>query len=301
MEKSDVIVERAVPGKPHAGKVLAAIQAHADDIPLFCGGTMAKLIKEGYTAYLIQTTNDEKCGPTTSIGKTVLSNEEEVDALAKVLGFKQVFNLGYRNHRQDESPPVELRARLVFLFRLLRVDTIFTFNPWGHNERNVDHSILGRAVETVCWMAGGDKDYPEHFVAGLEPHGVSERYYWVARHGQPHNRVVDISDVIEKKVEAISVNKSQGPGGSQGCQLRDRLAAQGRHLPELVGDDETIDRAYIRRFVLEEDRELGRKYGLDYAERFYYVASEPFYDTDSGPSKSPKVRDYIAKHAVPIE
>lgn len=97
----DVFVERPSPGTPHAGKVLAAIQAHADDIPLFCAGTLAKLIAEGYTGYLIQTSNDEKCGPTPSLGETILSNEREVEALARVLGLKQVFNLGYRNHLME--------------------------------------------------------------------------------------------------------------------------------------------------------------------------------------------------------
>lgn len=58
-----VEVERPAAGRPHAGKVLAAVQAHADDVPLFCGGTVAKLISEGYTDYLIQTTNNDKCGP----------------------------------------------------------------------------------------------------------------------------------------------------------------------------------------------------------------------------------------------
>jgi hypothetical protein len=30
-------IERAAVGTPHAGKVLAAIQPHADDLPLFAG------------------------------------------------------------------------------------------------------------------------------------------------------------------------------------------------------------------------------------------------------------------------
>ena len=59
----EVHIEKKQSGKPHAGKVLAAVQAHADDIPFFCAGLVAKLVDEGYTAYLIQTTNDEKCGP----------------------------------------------------------------------------------------------------------------------------------------------------------------------------------------------------------------------------------------------
>ena len=68
--RDELVIERPQANRPHQGKVLAAIQAHADDIPLFCAGTVAKLLQEGYTGYLIQTTNDEKCGPTRSLGET---------------------------------------------------------------------------------------------------------------------------------------------------------------------------------------------------------------------------------------
>jgi len=43
----EVVVERFQSGQPHQGKVLAAIQPHVDDIPIFAGGTVAKLIREG--------------------------------------------------------------------------------------------------------------------------------------------------------------------------------------------------------------------------------------------------------------
>lgn len=286
-----VVIERLAPNKPHAGKVLAAVQAHADDIPFFCAGTVAKFIAEGYSAYLIQTTNDEKCGPTPSIGETVLSNEREVDALAEVLGFQRVFNLGYRNHRLDEASPVELRARLIFLFRLLKVDLVFTFNPWGHGEENPDHYITGHAVEEACWMAGMDKDYPEHLAAGIAPHTVLDRYYWVARPGQPYNRVVDISPFIETKIRALAVNKSQGPAGSQGSRLKARLAAQGLRLPVLGDSDEEADLAYCRLFCLDTERELGRKHGLEYAEPFYFKTRR---------RRPSRLDDYIAEHTVPL-
>ncbi len=51
--EEEVVVERFQTGLPHQGKVLAAIQPHCDDIPIFAGGTVAKLIKEGYTGYLM--------------------------------------------------------------------------------------------------------------------------------------------------------------------------------------------------------------------------------------------------------
>ena len=53
------MLERATEGTPHKGKVLLAIQAHTDDIPLFAAGTVAKLVKEGYTGYLVRATNED--------------------------------------------------------------------------------------------------------------------------------------------------------------------------------------------------------------------------------------------------
>ena len=163
----DVTIERFAQEKVNRGKVLAAVQAHADDVPLFCAGTIAKLLDEGYTGYLIQMTNDEKCGPSSSLGETIRSNERDIDKLVEVLGFKKVFHLGYRNHRLDEASPTELRARLIFLFRYLKVDTVLTFNPWGHSEENPDHYVTGQAVEAARWMAGMAKDYPEQIAAGI--------------------------------------------------------------------------------------------------------------------------------------
>jgi LmbE family N-acetylglucosaminyl deacetylase len=295
-EEAAVTIERFDPAQPHRGKVLAAVQAHADDIPFFCGGTVAKLLAEGYTGYLIQTTNDEKCGPTTSLGETILSNEREVDALARVLGLKKAYNLGYRNHRLDEVSPQEIRGRLIFLYRLLKVDTVLTFNPWGHGEENPDHYVTGHVAEEACWMAGMNKDYPEQLAAGLAPHSVRQKYYWVARPGQPHNHVVDIGPFMDLKVASMSVAKSQGPAGSQGRRLKARLAAQGLRLPLLDGDDEAADRAYIRQFCLDEYRELGQRYGLEYAEAFYRLPQgAPF----TGSDRPGAVDTYVARYAVP--
>ena len=99
---ANLVLERDLAGKPHAGKVLAAIQPHSDDIPIFAAGTTAKLLREGYTGYLIRMTNDDMAGPGT-IGDTVLANEKDNDAVARVLGLKQVFNLNYANHQMDKE------------------------------------------------------------------------------------------------------------------------------------------------------------------------------------------------------
>jgi LmbE family N-acetylglucosaminyl deacetylase len=41
----------------------------------------------------------------------------------------------------DGWPILEMRTRLVFLFRLLKVDTVVVFDPWSLYERNPDHYV----------------------------------------------------------------------------------------------------------------------------------------------------------------
>jgi len=285
-----IFVEKDQPGQPHRGKVFAAIHAHLDDIPYYAAGLCAKLMREGYTGYIVRTTNDEKCGGQTT-AQNILSNEQEHIKMAAALGCKDVFDLYYQNHEMDAISSLDIRGRPILIFRMLKVDTVISFNPWGHGEENPDHWVTGRAVEEACWMCGMANDFHEHLEAGIKPHRVLERHYFYGRPGQPFNRVVDISSNIEKKIDAIVECKSQG-GGNFGSRLRARLAKQGKRLPLLGNDDRTADREYVRQFLLDDDREYGKPHGLAYAERFYYIDQRP-------PAKS-KVDEYVEKNAVPF-
>src|SRR5690242_19816139 len=98
----DAVLERAAKGTPHKGKVLLAVQAHSDDVPLMAGGVVAKLVKEGYTGYLVRATNDDMgdapgLGTPGSIGDHVLGNERDNAEVARVLGLKKLFDLNYPN------------------------------------------------------------------------------------------------------------------------------------------------------------------------------------------------------------
>lgn len=284
---TEVQIERAQAGRPHAGKVLAAIQPHADDLSLFAGGLVLKLIHEGYKGYLIRTTNDDHTGPGT-VGEGMLANERDNLAVANAFGLEKAYDLYYRNHMLDAVSPLELRLRLIFLFRLLKVDTVISYDPWSHYEENPDHYVTASAVEAASWMAGMGKDYPEHFDAGLSPHSVRERYYF-ARGPQYVNRVVDITDFMDRKIAVNILNAAQGPAGQSGALLRRRLTQQGLRLPLLGNDDETANREYTRQFVLDRDAEIGKKFGLTYGEAYHYIAPV-----------SSKVEDYISKNAVKL-
>lgn len=286
----DLVVERDADGQPHKGKVLAAVQPHADDIPIFAAGLVAKLIKEGYTGYLIRTTNDDHAGPGT-VGDTVVANEKDNDEVARALGLKKVYNLDYRNHRMEDADIIEIKARLIFLFRALKVDTVIGYDPYGMYEENPDHYVTARAVEAACWMAGGGKDYPEFTRAGFKPHGVREKYYH-ARGPQYVNRIVDISSVIDAKIRSNMANTAQGPAGNNGIRLRERLAKEGKRLPVLGRDDETANYQYVKQFLLEEEKALGKQYGLEYAEAYHYIGPHPGFASH--------LNEYIDEHAEPL-
>ncbi len=281
-------IERRQSGKPHRGKVLAAIQPHCDDIPIFAGGAVLKLIDEGYTGYLITMSDDSMAGEGSSYGDIILKNEKDTMEVSRRLGCQEAFFLKYPNHSMDAWPIIEMRARLVFLFRLLKVDTILVYDPSGLYERNPDHYVTARAVEWAAAVSGMQWDYPEHFKAGLKPYAPKERYYF-SRGPQLVNRLVDISDFIDQKVLVNLANVTQGPAGNTGSRLRRRLASQGKRLPLLGNDDDTANRQYTKQFALSRDRAHGQAHGLAYAEPFHYV----------GPDES-DVDAYVTRNAVPL-
>ena len=287
---SKIVVEKDQPGQPHRGKVFVAIHAHLDDVPYFAGGLCAKLMKEGYTGYIVRTSNDEKYGGHT-IAENILSNEQEHFKMAASLGFKDVFDLYYRNRRMNEIAPLEIRGRLTFILRMLKADTVISFDSSESGEQDVDHEATGRAVEDACAMCGSESDFSEHLEAGFPAHSVGERYYFSTRPEQRFNRVVDIGPYIEKKIDAIVECTSQG-GGSRGSALRARLAKQGKRLPILGSDDQTANREYVRHFLLDDYREYGKAYNLQWAERFYYV--------DERPPTHSKVDEYVERNSVRI-
>lgn len=281
----EVVIERPASGTPHAGKVLALITPHLDDGPFFASGTVSKLLNEGYTGVFIRTSNDEKDSYDLTTGETVLANERDAQSFLKASGLKQMFDLGYRNHRMDDVTRTEIRARLIFLFRLLKVDTVFTYDPWGHYEENPDHYVTAQAVEAACWMAGGHLDMPEHFAAGLKPHSVSEKYYF-ARGPQLVNRVVDIGPTFETKLACLRSCRTMIMHMIK--DLNASLAERKLHVPGLSAADNGSINEFTKAALEPSHRATGQRFGLDYAEAFHYI----------GPDRS--IDEYISRHTVPL-
>ncbi len=279
-------IERANPGQPGKGKVFALITPHLDDGPIFAGGTVAKLLNEGYTGYFIRVSNDEKDSYNLTLGETVLANEQDAARFVEVAGLKKRYDLQYRNHGLDDVSRMEIRVRLIFLFRLLKVDTVLSYDPWGHYEENPDHYVTAQAVEAACWMSADHLDFPEQFEVGLKAQSVKEKYYF-ARGPQLVNRVVDISSTIKQKAAYIASCKNMITNMVK--STNESLHSRGLRVPALAGSQDAANDAYIRAAFIERDKQVGAKYGLEYAEEFHYI----------GPDSS-SLDDYIRAHAERI-
>lgn len=290
---ADVVIERPLDGRPHEGRILAVVVPHLDDMPVFAGGTVAKLIAEGYRGWLIRTSNDEVDSIGLTVGETVAANERDARDVARILGLEGVFDLNERNHRLDGTSRLELRARLIFLFRLLRVDTVLSYDPWGHDEENPDHTVTGQAVEAACWMAGNHLDYEEHFAAGLQPKAVREKYYF-SRRRQDVTRAVDIAATLDRKVDAICGCRTQLAHTVAG--VRDYVRARGLRIAGLEADDEAAIRYYAERFHRSLAASVGSLHGLEYAEEFHWIGPDTPMPMDPDPLAA-----FLASHAEPVQ
>ena len=74
------------------------------------------------------------------------------------------------------------------------------------------------------------------------------------------------------------------------------MAKRNQRLALLGDDDLSADRNYIREFVLAQSHELGRQYGVEYAEAFHYIPPGA-----AGADRDPRVDTYVKEHAVPLK
>lgn len=259
----NVIVEQWDNGRPHVGKVFAAIFPHSDDFSFFAGGTLLKMIKEGYKGYFIRLTNDEKDSYDLSIGETIYRIEKETQQVAKLLGIEKVYDFNYKNHYMDYTQLTEIRHRLMILFRFLKVDTVISFDPWGHYEENPEHYLTGKIVEAACWMAGRQLDLPELKDMNIKPHFVTEKYY-VARGPQLANRIIDISSVLDIKRKAIA---------SHVTPIDNMWKVYLEKHPNGIGRFKSIEEFTEVSFIKEASTPFGN---IEFYEKFHYIGPSEY-------------------------
>jgi N-acetylglucosamine malate deacetylase 1 len=207
-----------------------AIFAHPDDAELLCGGALLKSAQMGDRTGALDLTRGERA----TFGSPEI-REQEAQRAAEMLGLAVRLNASLPDSAIENT--VESRTTLVEILRDLRPSVVVTHAPEG---RHRDHRVAAQLVYDACFLAGlkgfpaeGEAHRPEKLV-----HAMTFREDVV----KP-TFVIDISDQMEAKLEALACYESQFvegsvqagevfPGG--GRPLVDQIRAKCAHHGSLI-------------------------------------------------------------------
>jgi len=225
---------------------LLAIAAHRDDVELTCGGTLAKAARAGHRVGIIDLTQGEM-----GTRGDAATRAAEADRAAKTLGVALRLNAGMRDaHLANDELS---REAVVALIRRTEPKVVILPFPVG---RHPDHRVASELGRDACYLAGLAKYAPGK---GGEAHRPYKLLYALAYREDPVKPtfVVDISDVFEKKMEAIRCYSSQFDGAKAagevfptGQDLYELIRVQSAHYGSL------IRRRYGEPFYTAETQEV---------------------------------------------
>ncbi len=180
-----------------------AVGSHPDDLELSCGGTLARMAKEGYEVYTCHVANG-------NMGHAVIMPDElgpmrtiEAEEAGKVLGVKKVYNVDVGDCMLY-ADNLETRREMVRIIREVDPDFIITHSPDDYMN---DHLEVSKLVFETSFTATVGHMFPEYPATGK----VVPIYYMdnLAGTNFVPEMYVDISDYIDQKLEAVECHKSQ--------------------------------------------------------------------------------------------
>ncbi len=159
---------------------ILAIGAHPDDIEYGCGGTLIKYVKAGHRVFLYIATHG-------TFGGDGTTRSEEMEASAKYMSASDLFWGGYTDTRIPMSQDLISEIEVI----IGKVKPKFIFTHW-RDDTHQDHRNL-----TACTLAA--TRYIPNFLFYESP--SSQNF-------NP-NVYVDISEVLDKKIELLKTHASQ--------------------------------------------------------------------------------------------
>jgi bacillithiol biosynthesis deacetylase BshB1 len=200
-----------------------AVGAHPDDVEIACGGTLARLARQGYRVGIVDLTDGEPTPLTTSPEQRA----EEARLAAETLGVEVRVTLDLPNRRLFDS--FEARVKLATEFRKFRPRLVL-----GLGEKtplaSPDHWQAMQITDAAVFYSRLTK-WDEHF-AGLSPHTIAAQLYYslvfhpTQTHAGSGEIIVDISDTLAAKLAAVRCYGSQFPPEKEHIFERITSAAQ---------------------------------------------------------------------------
>src|SRR5688572_21517201 len=178
-----------------------AVGAHPDDVEIACGGTLAKLAKQGYKIGIVDLTDGE---PTPGSSGPE-QRKAEAKAAADAIGAQVRVILDLPNRRLFDS--FESRVALAKEFRKYRPKIVIGFGD-KTPMASPDHWQAMQLTDAAVFYSRLTK-WDAHF-DGLPTHNISSQLYFrlafepaATLAGYASHFTVDISDTMDQKLAAI--------------------------------------------------------------------------------------------------
>jgi len=183
---------------------ILTIAAHPDDEILGCGGTIKRLVDEGYTAYTLIlgegiTSRDEKRDRDEIIVE-IEKLKKQVNEANRIIGVKEVFLHDFPDNRFDTVALLDIVKVIENIKNELQSDIIFTHYE---NDLNIDHQITYKAVLTATRPMKGE------CVKELYSFEVLSSTEWNYPLSFSPDVFFDISNYMEYKKKAMQIYKSE--------------------------------------------------------------------------------------------
>ncbi len=178
---------------------LLAFGVHPDDIELSCAGTILTEKNKGKKVGIIDLTRGEL-----GTRGTAETREEEAGNSAKILGVDVRDNLEMRDafFKNDE----ENQRKIITVLRKYQPEIVLCNAP---DDRHPDHGRSARLVADAAFLAGLRKIETFDGKIKQEIWKPSYVFNYIQDQYFTPTFVIDISNVIEKKIEAIKAFKTQ--------------------------------------------------------------------------------------------
>ncbi|MBI2486526.1 MAG: PIG-L family deacetylase [Deltaproteobacteria bacterium] len=179
-------------------KNILIISPHPDDMEIGMGGTVGKLITQGFNIVSFVVTDGRRSTSFSGLGEDEIAQirNEEAKEAASILGIRDLIFLGLYDLKSSENQE-EMKKKLEDAINHFRPVEIFTTHP------TIDKHPTHQAVSRLLLEILDKKHKDKLFVPGK----IWCYEVWTPFEG--YDRIEDISEYIDKKVAAINAHKSQ--------------------------------------------------------------------------------------------
>ena len=205
---------------------ILVIAAHPDDEALGCGGTMARLSREGCDVYTLilgeGITSRNKKRDRTERENEIAELGNQAEDANKILGVKEVYTYDFPDNRFDTVALLDIIKTIEKIKDGVKPDIVFTHHQ---GDLNIDHQITFKAVMTACRPTKDEsvkEIYSFEIASSTEWNATSSLTYFMPDY------FVDISKCLKVKINALKgyeteLRDSSHPRSLEAVELNAKL------------------------------------------------------------------------------